>query len=118
MEFKNRQPAHKHAALRNEMHELSRERSEVASYVAMQLGDRLKAIELYSKELINILGVMEEELLQHDELGFKRIMESIPTEFIKQDLVNLVTEAKSDAVQLGEYADASVVSLLRRKDIH
>ena len=118
MEIKDRQVANKNAALKNEMHELSRERSEVASYIAIQLGDRLNAMELYIKELINVLGAMEVEIEGYDEQALKRIMESVPSEFIKWDLVNLVVEAKNDASQLGEYADKDLRSLLSRSDLH
>jgi len=118
MEIKDRSVTGKNAALKNEMHELSRERSEVASYIAMQLGDRLNAMELYVKELINVLGAMESEIGQHDKGALERIMESVPSEFIKWDLVNLVTEAKKDASQLGEYADKDIRSLLSRSDLH
>ena len=118
MEIKDRQTSRKNAALTNEMHELSRERSEVASYIAMQLGDRLNAMELYVKELINILGKVESEIEKHDHQDLKKIMETVPSEFIKWDLVNLVKEAKHDADQLGEYADASVRSMLKQVDLH
>ena len=118
MDIKNRQTAGKNSTLRNEMHELSRERSEVASYIAMQLGDRLNAVELYIKELNNVLGTMESVLQQHDSTALKRILESVPVEFLKRDLVNLVEDAKIDASKLGEYADASVVSLMSPRDMH
>ena len=117
MEMKNRSSQRNHA-LKNEMHELSRERSEVASYIAMQLGDRLSAMELYIKELINLLGAVEGEAEQRGNKELKRILETIPGEFIKWDLVNLVDEAKGDALRLGEYADASVRSMLKRSELH
>lgn len=118
MEIKDRQTSRKNSALTNEMHELSREHSEVASYIAMQLGDRLNAMELYIKELINVLGKVESEIEQHEHKALKRIMETIPSEFIKWDLINLLNEAKNDAGQLGEYADASVRSMLKQRELH
>lgn len=118
MDIKDGRDTRNDSALRNEMHELSRERSEVASYIAMQLNDRLNAMELYIKELINVLGSMEGEIRRNDEQALQRILESVPNEFIKWDLVNLVAEAKHDASRLGEYADAGVRSLLRPTDWH
>ncbi len=118
MVMKNRQTLRRNSALSNEMHELSRERSEVASYIAMQLADRLNAMELYIKELINVLGKVEGEIEQNDHKALKAIMETIPGEFIKWDLVNLLHEAKTDADQLGEYADASVRTMLKQTDLH
>lgn len=77
----------------------------IGSDIASRLQERLEAIELYVRELIDVMNDYEvvNPTLSRDKGKTGQSLsagEHIPVEFLKRDLLNLITESHHDAQRL------------------